>query len=274
MEDASVVDRGTPIDNPTPNAVSHQNAQSLRIPLYAINLDRSVDRWARLQAQSRDLGLDIIRVPAVDGSMITASARDWSNDTLFQRLNGRPLLPGEYGCYRSHLKALRLFLDSGASAGVIVEDDIELISDIEAQATAILQAVPSAGLVKLVSHRTRGFIRKASSSLGQEIGRCLHGPQGSAAGYLVTREGAEKLLQAVSVMVLPFDIAIERGWATGVETYTVKNDLLELGPLRETTEIASQCQYRASKISGPRRLLTHVFRATDYVRRIAYALKV
>ncbi|MGV8938494.1 MAG: glycosyltransferase family 25 protein [Allorhizobium sp.] len=274
MEDASVVDRSTPIDNPNPSGAGKLNELPLHIPIYAINLDRSIDRWTRLNNRARDLGLSIIRVPAVDGSTISAAERRWSDDALFQRLNGRPLLPGEYGCYRSHFKALQLFLDSGAKAAVIVEDDIELIVDIEAQATAIIEAMPSAELVKLVSHRSRGFIRKGSSRLGHDIGRCLHGPQGSAAGYLVTRDGAEKLMVAISTMTLPYDVAIERGWATGIQTYTVKHDVLELGPLRDDTEIASQCQYRDAKISGRRRLRTHIFRATDYLRRIAYALKV
>jgi hypothetical protein len=43
-------------------------------------------------------------------------------------------LPGEYGCYRSHLKILSVFLYIGEPAGVIVVANIELLADLIARA--------------------------------------------------------------------------------------------------------------------------------------------
>jgi len=245
----------------------------MMIPVYAINLDRSVDRWKRLREQAERLNINLTRVPAVDGSAIAPELREDVRHDRFRRFNGRSVLAGEYGCYRSHLKAIELFLASGAEAALVVEDDIELVPDLTARAAAILRAVPGAGVVKLINHRARWFIPKATTDLGDEIGRCLHGPQGSAACYLVTRAGAEKLLEAISIMEFPYDVAIERGWSTGLATYTVRENIVTLGPWKDVTEIADRRQYRAVKITGPRRIFTHVFRAVDYVRRIAYALR-
>ena len=247
---------------------------SAKLSIYAINLDRSVERWKLLTDRAQASGLDLVRVPAIDGRAISAEQRIHARPTLFRMRNGRTMLPGEYGCYQSHLAALRSFVESGAPAAVIVEDDVELIADLDAQAAAILDAVPQADLVKLLNHRNCGFLRKASSSQGHDIGRCLHGPLGSAACYLVTIAGARKLLEGLSVMSLPYDIALERGWALGIEAYTVRNNVLPLGVLRSQTEIATSKQYGAVKIRNLSRLLTHGFRAADYLRRLAYALRV
>lgn len=217
-------------------------------------------------------GIDLRRIAGVDGKSIPMSERI-ADEALFKRQNGRPMLPGEYGCYRSHLLALRAIADGDSEAAIVVEDDVELNSDLPARAAAIHDALPGAGVVKLLNHRARGFIRKAEVNAAGAvgIGRCLHGPQGSAACYLVTRSGARKLLEALEVMTMPYDIALERGWQTGVPTYTVRRNLIDLGPMKVETEIASVEDYAGVKQRGLAKVPTHLFRLSDYVNRIVYA---
>lgn len=245
----------------------------MSIPVYCINLDRSADRWQCMGDAARRHGIDLRRIAGVDGAAIDPAHRI-ADEALFDRQNGRPMLPGEYGCYRSHLRALETIATGDAEAGVIVEDDVELNGDLPERAAAVHAALPRAGVVKLLNHRTRGFIRKAAVTPGGNgIGRCLHGPQGSAACYLVTRSAARQLLDAIGVMTMPYDIALERGWQTGVPTYTVHRNLIELGPMKVQTEIASVADYAGVKKRGLAKLPTHLFRLADYASRIAYALR-
>ena len=244
----------------------------MSIPVYCINLDRSADRWKRMSDAAARFDIDLRRIAAVDGAAIDPRQRI-AGEVRFTRQNGRPMLPGEYGCYRSHLLALETVATGDAEAAVIIEDDVELNDQLPARAAAIHAALPGAGVVKLLNHRARGFIRKATAAPGGvDIGRCLHGPQGSAACYLVTRSGARRLLGAIDVMTMPFDIALERGWQTGVPTYTVRRNLIELGPMKVQTEIASVADYAAVKRRGFAKLPAHLFRLADYASRIAYAL--
>lgn len=248
----------------------------MSIQIYVINLERSASRWERISAQAGEMGLDVIRVLALDGA--TVKPEDWidADQRQFRQMHGRTMLPGEYGCYRSHLMALQQFADrdDAAPIALVVEDDIDLQADLVERALALHNALPQAGVVKLFNHRTRGFRPKVVSALGNAVGRCLHGPQGSAACYFVTQPAARKLVASLAVMKLPYDIAIERGWDSGVPTYTVRDNLTSLGPLYRQTAIAHVAQYRKTKTTRLRRLSTHLFRARDYVCRLAYAYRM
>lgn len=244
------------------------------LPTLVINLARSTERWARIAESGRDTGLDVQRVPAVEGAQTPAGLRSDLDAAKFQRNHGRQVLAGEYGCYQSHLRALQTVVDQGYELAIIAEDDICLNGDLEKRVRAMFQASPSIDLLKLVNHRVTGFVRYGTSSLGDEFGRCLHGPQGSAACYAVTQKGARQLLPALKPMWLPYDLALERGWSTGVRTFTARLALVEFEEAnRLDTTIATRKQYREVKLSRFKRWSVLKFRARDYVSRIAYGLR-
>jgi hypothetical protein len=43
---------------------------------------------------------------------------------------------------------------------------------------------------------------------------------------------------------IPFDVALERGWSAEVNGFTVKNNLIELGPNSHDTAIATKLDYK------------------------------
>lgn len=242
------------------------------LPIFAINLDRAEDRWQALSATAGKLRLE--RIAAVDGGAIART--DWIDidHRRFQRNHGRRMLPGEYGCYRSHLAALDAFIATGEPLGIIVEDDIELDEELPARVRSIAAGAPPFDVIKLVNHRAYGFRRKGTSALGDHYGRCVHGPQGSAACYAVTQEGARRLRRSLAVMWLPYDVALERGWDTGVSVLTTEKNLLAFSPLRARSSITTgrDSSYDSSKDAAIARWRTALFRAGDYVRRAVYAL--
>jgi glycosyl transferase family 25 len=80
------------------------------------------------------------------------------------------------------------------------------------------------------------------------------------------------LLDSIKTIDFPFDMTLERGWETGVNVYTVRRNVVELSELALMSQIASRAQYRAVKIKGIRKMVTHLVRLAEYARRIRYAL--
>ncbi|WP_205586460.1 MULTISPECIES: glycosyltransferase family 25 protein [unclassified Rhizobium] len=251
--------------------IADEAAQQLRI--YVINLDRSRERWERLCSQAVEYDLDITRIPAVDGRAIAERDRRDFHPKSFIYHNGRKLLAGEYGCYRSHLLALEQFVASGDKMAIIMEDDVELNERLIPRAIAAMESVQGARLVKLVNHRLVGFKSICETTENDVVGRCMHGPQGSAACYIVNRNAARKLLTTLKPMLLPYDVALERGWSTGVETFTTFENLVDFSPHRAATTIGKRVHYRAVKRHFLLRLTAHWFRTCDQLRRWRYAIK-
>jgi glycosyl transferase, family 25 len=243
----------------------------MKLRIYVINLDSAVERWRRISQIAANSKLQIVRVPGVDGRHILPQDRIGVDPAKFDRMNGRTMLPGEYGCYRGHLAALRQFVVDDGEAAIIMEDDVEIDANLPVRAIAVLDAAPRAEIVRLLSHRSVGFRAFFTSTLGDRVGRAMFGPQGSAACYAVRREGAQKLLQALATIKLPYDVALERGWATGIDTFSTGSNLVELGPLMADSQIASKAAYASVKKPSYRRLSTFVFRAFEMILRIIYA---
>jgi glycosyl transferase family 25 len=135
-----------------------------------------------------------------------------------------------------------------------------------------MDGAKGARLVKLVNHRLVGFKPIHETSENDVVGRCMHGPQGSAACYIVNRKAAKKLLTTLKPMLLPYDVALERGWSTGVETFTTFENLVDFSPHRADTTIGKRVHYRAVKRHPLLRLTSHWFRTCDQVRRWNYAI--
>ncbi|CAN7528789.1 glycosyltransferase family 25 protein [Rhizobium rhizogenes] len=246
-------------------------AQQVRI--YVINLDRSHERWERLRGQAARYGLTVVRVTAIDGAKIPEGDRLDFQPQQFVYHNGRKLLAGEYGCYRSHLLALQQFIDSGDKMAIIMEDDVELNERLIPRALSAMDSVCGARLVKLVNHRLVGFKPLSETTENDIVGRCMHGPQGSAACYIVNRSAAKKLLATLKPMLLPYDVALERGWSTGVETFSTLENLADFSPHRADTTIGKRVHYRAVKRHFLLRATAHWFRVCDQLHRWHYTVK-
>jgi len=217
----------------------------------------------------------VIRVPGIDGAAVPVP--DWQDvdHDRFRRSHGRIILPGEYGCYRSHLAALRAIIDSGDPAGVVCEDDIVLKPETSAVVAAVLRRKADLHVLKLANHRVRWYVSHGGRGEFDDVGRCIHGPQGSAACYAVTREGAQRLWAALQTMWLPWDIALERGWDSNTQVYTVPRNAIGFSPLSRGSTITTSrsSNYRTSKVSALRRAPVLLFRTVDYFRRATYALR-
>lgn len=245
----------------------------MNLPIFAINLDRETDRWSGLLASAEAAGLTLHRIAAIDGRALAKA--DWTEIDLptARRLSGRDILPGEYACYRSHIQALETFLANGSAHGLIVEDDVLFGENTMRRIEAIIAAVPDFDVIKLTNHRMSFFMRAVGTTQGDEIGRALHGPQGSAAAYLVTREGAQGLLSALAVMKMPWDVALERFWDTGLKVYSVRQNVLGFAASSKVSGIAGPSgSYKFARLPWPGRWVAGVSRARDELCRLHHVL--
>lgn len=240
------------------------------IPVYVLNLDRSPDRLVAVQRSAAEFGIEVIRVAAVDGSALTPQQEAEIDMRRFERFCGKKVLAAEIGCYLSHLKALEIIADGADDFAVIIEDDVQFTSDFAAFLSD-LGGTKGWDLVKLVNHRTSGFIKYLSMGENFALGRCLHGSLGSSAAYAVRREAAKNLLKSLRPMVVPVDVELERGWANGAAVFTTDKPVVRLSAVASTI-VVRNVSYKAMKFPFYRRIGTLIYRASEYARRIAYAL--
>ena len=89
--------------------------------IYCINLDGQPERWEYMQKQFKYWNIEdkVTRISAYDG-------RD---DDLSDIISGKypdTMSSGEIGCATSHLKAIKMFLDTDAPYAIMMEDDCSL----------------------------------------------------------------------------------------------------------------------------------------------------
>lgn len=245
-----------------------------QIPVYVINLDRSPDRWRDAVANVPD-GFDRVhRVSGVDGNLVEPEDRSDFDEQLFKQQNGRLVIPGEYGCYMSHIHALQTIAAAPDSHAIVVEDDIQLTAEGLAQVTAIVNSELVFDVIKLVNFRVRLFRQYAEIDGHIRIGRAALGPMGSAAAYLVRRDVAEKLTKSLLPMSLPFDVALERHWATQVNFYTTRTNLFKFGKTQSDSTIVGKEGYGKFKMPGLQRFGAALFRLSDIFSRFQAVLSL
>ena len=98
------------------------------LPTLIINLDGERERWAHISAEAERAGLEVERIPAVSGFDVPDRLRHKFFDGSAP-VPSSLLLPGEVGCYASHLLAYERIIESGLDWALILEDDVRLTSD-------------------------------------------------------------------------------------------------------------------------------------------------
>jgi len=87
---------------------------------YVINLDKRPDRLARISAHLAELGIPMERIEAIDGSTLDMS--EWRKQGASKEARWR----AEYGCFKSHLRAMARALNRRIFPCMILEDDCVL----------------------------------------------------------------------------------------------------------------------------------------------------
>ena len=185
-----------------------------------INLDRSPNRLKKISAQLDRLGLNWQRVTAVDGATLNMDDITVLDTPRFHQQHGKPPLPGELGCYLSHIKALEALLSTDHEWGLILEDDADLGDGLPAVINALLEQPQAWDLVKLSGMHSGTPVKAQKLLSGQDLCIALSSYTGASC-YLVNRYAAERMSKRLLPMSLPYDWAYDRGWLLGLKVRIV-----------------------------------------------------
>lgn len=190
---------------------------------YLINLDRSSDRLQFMSGQfgflksraSREDGIDLVRVPAIDARTLDDAEAASYYDRDFYSFNARyfpnivpkgGLSKAEIACFLSHRECWRRIAESGEAFGAVFEDDVVFSSE----AAFFLEDgawIPAgADIVKLevMTDRFVGGRLNRQNFRGREVVR-FHSVNMGAAAYIVSGAAAFRLLEMTRTFYLPVD---------------------------------------------------------------------
>lgn len=158
---------------------------------YVINLDRDVERWARMERLGRQFGIAWTRVTAVDKNDPAIIARAEKMPLSFY---GAVIGPGAVACFESHRKIWREIVSSDATYAAIFEDDVHFSDGLKPFLSSTDWIPADSDLVRLETRLKRAKLgRPAERHFGRRVARLLSTQMGTAA-YVISKQAAARLL--------------------------------------------------------------------------------
>lgn len=235
-----------------------------------INLSRSTDRLARMQLRLQALGLDYERLEAVDGRARWDELLPTVDVPAFERHVGRDVLPGEIGCYHSHLQAWQRFLASDANTLLVLEDDIVFADDFMPALRIALQGAAHWDMLKLAKIRAKQPV--CQGLLGAYRLNAYIGAATGFGAYLIQRQTAQRLLPALLPVRAPIDRELEQ-----VHRHDIRHFGLEPFPAQPRDEgqstITGQNFSAVKRYPLSRRWTKYAEQASNLLGRILYLLR-
>lgn len=240
---------------------------------WVINLDRAPDRLQRIAGQLQRLGLPWTRLRAIDARDMTKEQAARLDEATYRRRHGMTPLPGELGCYLSHVEVLRRFLAGDADFALVLEDDVLLHDSLPVVLQGLLRHRARWDMVKLSGVHSGTPVRCLELAPGHALAVMLSRCTGSSA-YLVNRRAAEAYLHGprpLLPMQLPYDHVFDQGWRFGLEVRLVTPTPCGHDDHIASTIVAPPGPSR--KFHWTRRLPAHAYRLGNEWRRLLYGLR-
>jgi GR25 family glycosyltransferase involved in LPS biosynthesis len=241
-----------------------------KLGIFAVNLDRSPDRWAMIQRHFGHLPWPLYRTRALDARRDPGAVLAMRGQELALPPEGvgwnpyrfRVFSLVEEACLAGHMLAWRQFLQSGHERGLILEDDAEPFGDFEGVVRALLEDGPAIDVVKLegTPARASGRLAIPVRPLGKahQLVRSLR-PRSGGAAYVLTRSAAEQLLQRIDKVMMPVDDFL---WSSGLHGLDVTHVspwlVMQSGIV--STMVPDRAPHRHVKRRDPAHLLLQVGR--------------
>lgn len=198
--------------------LTSQIQDCMKLPIFVINRACDDQRLNFIRQSLDGRGLSFERIDAVDGFAVPSRLRPQffaSDGSLLSNL-----LPGEVGCYASHLLAAEQIAERKLGFALILEDDAELAADFSAIISAAVDALPEGwDIVRLSSDTQHATLSMSELGFGRHLVRYSRIPKKSGA-YLLSNSGARKLLLK-RARVRPVDADLRYAWTIGLDTYGV-----------------------------------------------------
>jgi glycosyl transferase family 25 len=215
-----------------------------------LNLDEAEERWKFTRQNFANQGIELQRVSAVKGKDLQFPIPE-HDSKAYRRFHGKKTIPAEVGCYLSHIKAMKLFLDSEESHALICEDDVKPADHLEEILASAMNFGEHWDILRLSGFR---------NAKPQSIGSLKHGYSlcinlsylAGTGAYILNRQAASVLSERLLPMFLPYDHALDREWLWGLKSLCVHPLPVDQG----NHEFATQIVTRNSKAAWYERYWT------------------
>ena len=202
-------------------------------PTYLINVPGNSTRYSSSVFQLDNSNIHYTLLKAVNGLTLSQDEiRTVYSSSLNRRHYKAPLTPQEIGCYLSHRKAWHMLLSSEFDYALVLEDDFlilkpnilkKVVDSLSPLTTNIQWDIVKLFLLK---EPKSCIVVKVDSSFSiiqtMKVPTCM-------TAYLVSREGARKLLNSRSKFFRPVDEDVKYYWEHGINVYSVKPALVGIG---------------------------------------------
>ena len=213
------------------------------LPIVFINLSKDEERRERMQSQFAQMGLQASRLPAVWWSELPeAEQRHYFNTEQSHGRYHKPLSNGEKGCYCSHLKACQQLLEGDAPALVVFEDDVRLLPNLPLALDAIA-ALPKGApwdMIKLYGREHEKIANQGPLVNGVLQLISYRRVPSFAAGYVISRSGAQKMLATRVPFDRPVDVDIRFWFENDLHVFGVHPSVIALDDTSEVSSIWTQ----------------------------------
>ncbi|MDD3448826.1 MAG: glycosyltransferase family 25 protein [Gammaproteobacteria bacterium] len=197
--------------------------------VFVINLMRREDRRQGMMQQLDHLDLDFEFVPAVDGANL---GRD---DMVQYRLSKSAIALREGGmhqneiaCLLSHMKVYKMILEKNLPYALVLEDDAVLEPALPGILSAIETLPQVWDVIKLNSWPDKKGVPIGPAGEGFEWSYFKN--IGGMTGYIVSRSGAERMLDYIKRkgIYVPIDVVLSWYWRFALRAYLLKPFVVRL----------------------------------------------
>lgn len=187
--------------------------------IYYINLDTDHARRVSLEAQLQGMGLVAERVSALRPADIDPQLITTNTDSA----RTRHVTAGELACTLSHQLAWRRMLDAGLPYALFLEDDALLSKRLKVFLAACEPMPPHIDVLRVETNLPRMRLGPVEGRIGDLTDiRSIHSLDYGAAGYILTRNAARKLLAELCPLDVPVDITLYSPRSRAFTTLTIR----------------------------------------------------
>jgi len=176
--------------------------------VYFLNLDRHKIRFESMSKQLNQINVSWQRFVAVD-------ALEASEEELDEYVDIEGPIPrmgkGARACTVGHFKIWKQFLETGSPVAFILEDDVLISKDFSVFIKEALKYKDKVDILNFNRQNSKGTYKKLVVSTVNPIkseifeAKKLLAPHYGTAGYMITREAAQKLINDVQRTNMPID---------------------------------------------------------------------
>ncbi len=234
---------------------------------YIINLPKSKERLTWTINNLTKLGFDFEVIEAVNGRLLTLPHADY-DERAYRLRHGKRTNLAELGCYFSHIKALKTFLQSEQDHAMILEDDVTLFNNLPAIIEQTMLVSHKWDILRLVGFHSG--IPVKFNQLTERCHLCCNlGRQTGAGIYIINRKAAQNMVKYLLPMRVPYDHAFDREWCFDSRTmFVTPSPTSQYGDF-ESTIMATH----SYKLPTPFRIPVFFYRAYNEISRVFYRTK-